>query len=275
MEKDKIRDSTILITGGTGSLGQELIKQCLPQAKAIRILSNDECSLVDTERKFNNPKLRFLLGDIRDSNRLRRAMFGVDYAIHCASIKHVPICEYSPIEAVRTNIDGSINVINSAIDNKVEKVIAISSDKAVHPINIYGATKLVMEKLFINANTYGETRLSCIRFPNFWGSRGSVIPLIYQQAEKGEITLTHKDMARFWIGIEDAGKFVLDCLDWMNGGEIFIPKVEEQKVIDIIKEIAPEAKVRIIGKRRGEKLHELLFAEGEKPIDKKSYFVVK
>jgi len=267
---------TVLITGGAGSLGGGLVKSILERdVKAIRIFDNSEYSQWQLGYNYKDERLRFLIGDVRDRDRLYRAMNGVDTVIHCAALKHVPLCEYNPIEAVETNVNGSINVIDTAIDNGVEKVIAISSDKAVHPINIYGATKLVMEKLFTQANVYGETKFSCIRFGNFQGSKGSLVQIIEKQLEAGEeITITNRDMTRFWISITNASEFTVECLDVMKGGEIFVPKMSESYVEDVIHTLAPDAKYKIIGKRPGEKLHELLFAEGENPIDKGDYFVI-
>jgi len=202
-------------------------------------------------------------------------MNGVDIVFHLAALKHVPICEFNPFEAVGINIVGSMNVIDAAIDNKVEKVLAISSDKAVHPINIYGATKLVMEKLFIQSTVYGKTKFSCVRMGNFSESRGNVVSVWYDEIEKGEITVTDREMTRFWIGIDQAARFCIDCALMMEGGEIYIPKMPSKVLGDTIKEIAPMAKIKIIGKRSGEKLHELLFAEGEEPEEFEDYYVVR
>lgn len=269
---------TVLITGGAGSLGGEIVRAVLKRnPKSVRIFDNSEYSQWQLGYNQNDDRLRFLIGDIRDKDRLHRAMNGVDTVIHAAALKHVPLCEYNPIEAVETNINGSVNVIDTAIDNKVEKVIAISSDKAVHPINIYGATKLVMEKLFVQANVYGETKFSCIRFGNFEGSKGSLVQIIEKQLEDGdEITLTDKEMTRFWLTLESASEFTLRCIDKMEGGEIFIPKMPETYVEDVIHKLAPNAKYKIIGKRVGEKLHELLWSEAENDIiqDKGDYFLI-
>lgn len=264
-------DKVILITGGSGSLGEAIAK--LLDGNIVRILSNDEWQLVEMERK--NKGVRYLVGDVRDRERMYRAMNGVNIVIHCAALKHVPICEYNPIEAVKTNILGSINVIDAAIDNKVDKVLAISSDKAVHPINLYGATKLAMEKLFTQANVYGGTKFSCARYGNFWASRGSLIPQIMEQVERGVVMITDRDMVRFWMTLEHAANFSLQCIDMMEGGEVFIPKMTEESVIDVVRKLAPEAKVEFVGKRAGEKLQEQLFNEDERPIDKGDFFVVK
>jgi len=213
------------------------------------------------QENFNNPSLRFLIGDVRDKDRLRRAMNGVDYVIHAAALKQVPACEYNPIEAIKTNIDGTINVIEAAIDCGVDSVLGISSDKAVYPINLYGATKLAMEKLFMQANGYGNTRFSIVRPANFWGSRGSVIPLWESQSE---ITITDKEMTRYWIKLDKIAKFVIYCLRRMEGQEIFIPKMEQMTLGELAEKVKPDAKQKIVGIRAGEKMHELLMTDEEK-----------
>lgn len=218
------------------------------------------------EKKFSNPIIRFFIGDVRDKTRLRRAMDGVDVVIHAAALKQVPACEYNPIEAVKTNIDGTINLIDSAIDAEVEKVLLISTDKAVHPVNLYGATKMVAEKLIIQGNAYvgtRKTRFSCVRYGNVIGSRGSVIPLFREQKETGIITITDPRMTRFWITLDQGVKFVIDMLEKMQGGEIFIPKIPSMRLVDLVKAIAPEARQEFIGIRPGEKLHEVLITEDE------------
>jgi len=274
-----MENKVVLISGGTGSFGQEFVKQALKlNPERIRVLARGEYEMVEMKQGYErNDRLRFLIGDVRDKERLSRAMSGVDYVIHAAALKHIDLCEYNPTEAVKTNALGTINVIEAAIDNGVEKVMAISSDKAVHPINIYGATKLVMEKVFIRANAYSKTKFSCCRFGNFYGSRGSVIPKMLEQAEEGEITVTHKDMARYFITLQEAALFTIDCMKKMEGGEIFIPKMPETKMVDIINRIAPDAEWNVIGKRPGEKLHELLFSEYEKEYVQEfdDYFVIK
>ncbi len=277
-----LENKTILITGGTGSFGQKFTEIILKEhnPKAVRIYDHDELSEVEMERKFNDPRLRFFIGDVRDKSRLHRAMNGVDIVVHAAALKHVPICEYNPIEAVKTNIDGAVNVIDAAIDNSVEKVIAISTDKAVHPVNLYGATKMVAEKLFVQGNSYtGErkTRFSCVRYGNVLGSSGSVIPLFLEQEKNGEITITDEKMTRFWITLEQGIRFVIKCIEIMKGGEIFIPKIPSMKIIDLAEVVAPTAKKKIIGIRSGEKLHEILItgeeAEHTKEFD--NYFAVE
>ena len=269
-----------LIIGGTGSLGKAIVNRLLKTNDCtIRIYSRHEQSQVEMQRELNDSRLRFLIGDVRDDKRLKRAMEGVDYVIDCAALKHVPVCEYNPIEAVRTNIDGSINVIDAAIDCGVKKLIYISSDKAVYPINIYGATKSVAEKLFIHSNIYGKDRtyFSCIRFGNFYGSSGSVIELWQKQKETGTITITDRSMKRYFIKLDKASEFVVDCLDKMRGGEIFIPEMQEEWIKDKAREIAPLCKLEIIGRRGDEKLREELWTEVEEPrIEKQEgYYVIK
>lgn len=190
-------------------------------------------------------------------------MHNVDIVVHAAALKHIDLCEYNPIETVKTNIDGTVNAIETAIDCGVDKVLFISSDKAVHPINIYGATKLVGEKLFINATMYGKVKFSCVRYGNFWGSRGSVIPLWIKQMEEGEITITQKEMTRFWITLDEATQFAITCIERMKGGEIFIPIMPSHTLAELAGRLAPDCKIKVIGKRKGEKLNEMILAEGE------------
>jgi UDP-N-acetylglucosamine 4,6-dehydratase (inverting) len=265
---DTIFDNkTILITGGLGSFGQKFTEIILKEynPKSVRIYDNRELAQVESGRKFNDKRLRFFMGDIRDKDRLKRAMHGVDILVHTAALKHVPICEYNPIEAVKTNIEGSINVIDAAIDCGVKKVLALSTDKAVQPVNLYGATKMVAEKLFVQGNSYssGKTIFSCSRYGNVIGSSGSVVPLFKEQKQKGEITITDERMTRFWITLEEGVKFVINCIEKMNGGEIFVPKIPSMKIIDLAEAIAPEANKKIVGIRPGEKLHEVLLTSEE------------
>lgn len=275
-------EKTILITGGTGSFGQKFTEILLREhnPKSVRIYDNRELAEVQMEKDFNDNRLRFLIGDVRDRNRLYRAMNGIDIVVHAAALKHVPISEYNPIEAVKTNIDGAANVIDAAIDNSVEKAIAISTDKAVHPVNLYGATKMVAEKLFIQGNTYTggkKIKFSCVRYGNVVGSSGSVIPLFKEQKKNGEITITDEKMTRFWITLEQGVHFVINCLELMKGREIFIPKIPSMKITDLVEVIAPEAKRRIIGVRPGEKLHEILLTEEEAKHTKEfdNYFIIE
>lgn len=275
-------NKAILITGGCGSFGQKfteiILKDHNPQS--VRIYDNRELAEVEMERKFNDPRLRFFIGDVRDRDRLYRAMNGVDIVVHAAALKHVPVCESDPIEAVRTNIDGAVNVINAAIDNSVEKVIAISTDKAVYPVNLYGSTKMVAEKLFVQGNSYcgrGKTIFSCARYGNVIGSSGSVVPLFFEQEKNGEITITNERMTRFWITLEGGIRFVINCIEIMKGGEIFIPKISSMKITDLAEVIAPNAQKKIIGIKPGEKIHEVLLTEEEakhsKEFDK--FFIIE
>jgi len=261
-------DKTILLTGGTGSFGQKFTEYVLNNhtPKSIRIYSRSEFTQFQMARKFNDDRIRFLIGDVRDEKRLFRAMNGVDIVIHAAALKQVPACEYNPIEAVKTNIDGAVNIINAAIDNRVGCVLALSTDKAVHPVNLYGATKMVAEKLFIQGNSYtgySNTRFSCVRYGNVMGSRGSVIPLFIEQAQTGTITITDERMTRFWLTLEEGVLFVIQSVGKMKGGEIFVPKIPSMKVADLAVAIAPDANIELIGIRAGEKLHEVLITEDE------------
>jgi len=279
-------NKVILVTGGTGSFGKKFTQTVLKEhnPKAIRIYSRGELKqqlmLEQFQEYHNNEKLRFFIGDVRDKNRLYRAMNGVDIVIHAAALKQVPTCEYNPIEAVKTNIDGAANVIDAAIDNNVEKVIALSTDKAVHPVNLYGATKLVAEKLFVQGNSYSggrKTIFSCVRYGNVVGSRGSVIPVFQRQKKKGKITITDENMTRFWITQEQAVRFIISCIEKMKGGEIFVPKIPSMKITDLAEVIAPECKREVIGIRAGEKINEVLLTEEEvyhtKEFD--NYFIVE
>lgn len=256
----------ILITGGTGSFGKHFCKIMLEKyhPKVIRIYSRDELKQHEMRQKFGEEKLRYFIGDVRDVDRLRRAMEGVDIVIHAAALKQVPACEYNPFEAVKTNIHGAHNVIDAAIDAGVKKVIALSSDKAVNPVNLYGATKLCSDKIFIHGNSYAgqkRTRFSCVRYGNVIGSRGSVIPLFIQQKKDGKITITDERMTRFWLTLDQAVELVINALCLMQGGEIFVPKIPSMKVTDLAKAVAPECEIEVIGIRPGEKVHEVLITE--------------
>lgn len=215
---------------------------------------------------FDHECLRYFIGDVRDRERLRRAMQGVDVVVHAAALKQVPACEYNPIEAISTNVDGARNVIDAALDTGVKKVLALSSDKAVNPVNLYGATKLCAEKLFVQSNAYsGEagTRFSCARYGNVVGSRGSVVPLFLRQRENGRVTITDPRMTRFWLTTEQGVRFVIRCLERMQGGEVFVPLLPSMSIMDLVKAIAPDSEVEQIGIRSGEKLHEVLIGEDE------------
>jgi UDP-N-acetylglucosamine 4,6-dehydratase/5-epimerase len=276
------KDKVILITGGTGSFGKACVKKLLEghDPHTIRVYSRDELKQWEMAREFgNHPKLRFLIGDVRDGERLKRATEGVDFLIHAAALKHVPACEYNPIEAIRTNIDGAINVINAALDNRVKKVVALSTDKAVNPVNTYGATKLASDRLFIQSNSYRggrDTRFSVVRYGNVMGSRGSVIPLFKTQRESGILTITDPAMTRFWITLPQAVDFVLSSFELMDGGELYVPKIPTMKITDLAKVIAPEAKLKVVGIRPGEKLHESLITaeEGQLTREMRDRYVV-
>ncbi|MEW6501186.1 MAG: UDP-N-acetylglucosamine 4,6-dehydratase (inverting) [Thermodesulfobacteriota bacterium] len=260
---------TILLTGGTGSFGKHFCRLMLERynPKAIRIYSRDELKQHEMRNEFaDDQRLRFLIGDVRDVERMRRAMEGVDMVVHAAALKQVPACEYNPFEAVKTNVHGAQNIIDAAIDTGVKKVVALSTDKAVNPVNLYGATKLCSDKLFIQGNTYageGRTRFACVRYGNVIGSRGSVIPLFLQQRKKGRLTVTDPRMTRFWITLDGAIELVLRAFSHMEGGEIFVPKIPSMRIMDLARAIAPECEVDYIGIRPGEKLHEALTGEDE------------
>lgn len=261
-------DKTILLTGGTGSFGKKFTKVLLDEhdPHAIRIFSRGEHAQAEMKATFADDRLRFLIGDVRDKDRLHRAMNGVDLVVHAAALKRVPAAEYNPIEAKATNVDGAVNVIDTAIDNGVPDVMALSTDKAVQPVNLYGATKLVAEKLFVQGNAYTgrrDTRFSVVRYGNVFGSRGSVVPLFMKQREAGTLTITHEDMTRFWITLEEGVQFVLDSIEHMQGGEVFVPKIPSLSVMDLADTIAPDADKEFIGIRPGEKIHEVLLTEEE------------
>ena len=273
MKVGGINGKSILVTGGTGSFGRAFVRTLLSKYKPknVRIYSRDELKQWHMAREFSdNPRLRFFIGDVRDPERIKRATEGVDIVIHTAALKHVPACEYNPMDAVRTNVDGAINVINACLDNNVTKVIALSTDKAVNPVNIYGATKLTMERLFIQSNSYRgshrKTRFSVVRYGNVLGSSGSVIPLFREQSKSGRVTITDEQMTRFWITLPQAVDFVLSCLEHMQGGEIFVPRIPSMKVVDLARVVAPKARHSIIGMRAGERLHEYLITEQESTL---------
>lgn len=263
-----LNDKVVMVTGGTGSFGQKFADVVLRKyaPRKLIIFSRDELKQSEMQRKFDSPALRYFVGDVRDIDRLHRAMRGVHVVVHTAALKQVPSCEYNPFEAVKTNIIGAANVIDAAIDAGVEKVIALSTDKAVNPVNLYGATKLCAEKLFVQANSYsglGGTKLSCARYGNVVASRGSVIPLFLEQRNNGVVTVTDPRMTRFWITLEQGVEFVLHCLETMQGGEVFVPKIPSMNIMDLVAAIAPECRVEVTGIRPGEKLHELLISADE------------
>ncbi len=259
----------VLVTGGTGSFGKKFIKILLEehQPRKIIIFSRDELKQHDMRVSgFDHPSLRYFIGDVRDQERLRRAMHGVNIVVHAAALKQVPACEYNPMEAIKTNIMGTANVVEAALDAGVSKVLALSTDKAVNPANLYGATKLAAEKLVIQSNAYAggtATRYSCVRYGNVVGSRGSVVPLFLKQRSSGKVTITDKRMTRFWLSLEQGVHFVIRCIEQMEGGEVFVPKIPSTRVIDLARAIAPDARLEFIGIRPGEKVHETLISEDE------------
>jgi UDP-N-acetylglucosamine 4,6-dehydratase len=277
------KNKVVLVTGGTGSFGKKFIEVMLNEyhPEKIIVFSRDELKQHEMRVKgFNHPSLRYFIGDVRDYPRLKRAFEGVNFVVHAAALKQVPACEYNPMEAVKTNVLGSSNVIDAALDTNVERVIALSTDKAVNPINLYGATKLAAEKLFIQSNAYAagkKARFSCVRYGNVVGSRGSVVPIFLQQKSNGTITITDDRMTRFWISLEQGVRFVIRCLEEMHGGEVFVPKIASMKVKDLAAAIAPQAKIEIIGIRPGEKLHEVLISEDEARtvVEMKDMYVVQ
>lgn len=261
----------ILVTGGTGSFGQKFVDIVLRNYKPERLIifSRDEMKQYEMSKRFKVEKyncLRYFLGDVRDRERLERAFYGVDIVIHAAALKQVPAAEYNPFEFVRTNIMGAQNVINAAIDQKVKKVIALSTDKAANPINLYGATKLCSDKLFVAGGSYSghaNTRFSVVRYGNVFGSRGSVVPFFKEKRNTGVIPITDERMTRFWITLEQGVNFVIRCLEMMQGGEMFVPKIPSMKIVDLAEAIAPGCRRQIVGIRPGEKLHEVMIPEDD------------
>jgi len=258
-------DKTILITGGTGSFGKQCVKTLLSQyqPKKIIVYSRDELKQYEMASKFDSPIMRYFIGDVRDEKRLAMAMREVDYVIHAAALKHIPVAEYNPMECIKTNINGADNVINVALEQGVDKVIALSTDKAVNPINLYGATKLAADKLFVAANNLAgdrKTRFSVVRYGNVLGSRGSVVPFFQKLIQEGatEIPITDPRMTRFWITLNQGIDFVLKNFARMQGGEIFVPKIPSMKMTDMAEALAPGIPHKIVGIRPGEKLHEVM-----------------
>jgi len=275
-------DLSVLITGGTGSFGQKFIEIALRDLKPKRLIvfSRDELKQhAMREAGLDGESLRYFIGDVRDKDRLRRAMQGVDVVVHAAALKQVPACEYNPMEAVKTNVFGTQNVIDAAIDCGVRRVMGISTDKAVSPVNLYGASKLCAEKLLIQGNAYvgtAATRLSCTRYGNVVGSRGSVIPVFQRQVSSGKLTVTDERMTRFWLTREQGVRFVIGCIEAMQGRELFVPKIPSLKIVDLAKAIGPECEIEIIGIRPGEKLHESLVSadESRHTVDAEGMFVI-
>lgn len=266
-----LNGKTVLITGGTGSFGRRFVETVLRNysPKRLIVFSRDELKQSEMQIQFGEkdyPNIRYFIGDVRDRDRLYRAFDGVDIVVHAAALKQVPAAEYNPIEAIRTNVLGAANVIDAAIDREVGKVIALSTDKAASPINLYGATKLCSDKLFVAANSYSgthETRFSVVRYGNVVGSRGSVVPLFQQCRKTGKLPITDPRMTRFWITLERGVQFVLQSIEEMRGGEIFVPKIPSMKLVDLARVIGPECEMEIVGRRPGEKLHEVMVTEDD------------
>ncbi len=275
-------DKVVMITGGTGSFGKKFTTIMLEsfQPSKLIIFSRDELKQHEMRRAgFDSPSLRYFIGDVRDEARLRRAMHGVDIVVHAAALKQVPACEYNPVEAILTNIMGARNVVEAALDMGVGRVMALSTDKAVNPINLYGATKLAAEKLFVQSTAYAGgtgTRFSCVRYGNVVGSRGSVVPVFLSQRSAGVITITDERMTRFWLSLEQGVRFTIRCIEQMQGGEVFVPKIPSMRVMDLAQALAPGCRVERIGIRPGEKLHEVLISEDEArhTVDLDDMFVV-
>ena len=259
---------TILVTGGTGSFGYAFVERMLADHDdvTVRVYSRDELKQSEMRKRFGDAQVRYMLGDIRNRARMARACQGVDVIVHAAAMKQVPACEYNPFEAVQTNVLGAQHVVDCAIDAGVKQVVALSTDKAVNPVNLYGATKLCEEKIIVQGNAYAaafETRLSCVRYGNVVGSRGSVVPLFKEQLKSGKLTLTDERMTRFWITLPEAVDLVLFAMENANGGEIFIPKIPSMRMPDLAEAMAPGIPVDVSGIRPGEKLHEVLLTDDE------------
>ena len=274
--------ANILVTGGTGSFGRAFIERLLASHRPARVVvfSRDELKQYEMAQTFQSSVMRFFLGDVRDRERLDRALSGIQIVVHAAALKQVPAAEYNPIECIKTNVMGAENLINACIDQKVRKVIALSTDKAVNPVNLYGATKLCSDKLFVAANHLagaGGTRFSVVRYGNVIGSRGSVVPFFRQFRDSGKkLPITDPEMTRFWIQLADGAAFVDRCLGLMRGGEIFIPKIPSMKITDLARAISADSEHEIVGIRPGEKLHELLLTrdDARNTIEFKDYYVI-
>ena len=274
---------SVLVTGGTGSFGKRFIRTILDETDVRRVvvLSRDELKQFEMQQGYiGDGRLRFFLGDVRDRERLYRAFQGVDFVIHAAALKQVPAAEYNPFEAVKTNVHGAQNVIDAAIDTGVERVVALSTDKACSPVNLYGATKLVSDKLFVNGNAYAgasATRFAVVRYGNVVGSRGSVVPYFKQLAHTGVLPITDERMTRFWITLDQGVRFVLDSLERMHGGELFVPKIPSMRVVDLARAMAPEAELKVVGIRPGEKLHEEMISasDSRSTLDLGDRFVIQ
>jgi UDP-N-acetylglucosamine 4,6-dehydratase len=278
-----LQGKSILITGGTGSFGRRFVKTVLAEQdpRRVVIFSRDELKQYEFAQELGaDPRVRFFIGDVRDRERLWRAFDGVEIVVHAAALKQVPAAEYNPFEAVKTNINGAQNVIDAALDRGVSRVIALSTDKASSPINLYGATKLVSDKLFVNANVYAgrhETRFAVVRYGNVVGSRGSVVPLFQKLAASGRIPITDERMTRFWITLDKGVRFVLEMLERMHGGELFVPQIPSMHMMDLARAIAPDAKIEFTGIRPGEKLHEEMISvdDARRTLEADGFYVVQ
>lgn len=276
-----LKNKVVLVTGGTGSFGKKFTKKALELGvKKIIVFSRDELKQYEMKQEFNDSRIRYFIGDVRDKDRLYRAFNDVDIVVHAAAMKHVDACEYNPFEAIKTNIHGAQNVIEAAIDCGVEKVVALSTDKACAPVNLYGATKLASDKLFVAANAYVGSKnisFSVVRYGNVVGSRGSVVPFFKKMRHTGVLPITDERMTRFWITLEQGVQFVLESLERMHGGEIFVPKIPSMRVVDLAKAIAPECKIEYIGIRPGEKLHEAMIMEDDArhTVEFDDYYVIQ
>ena len=277
----------VFITGGTGSFGKEFVKTILKKfsVKKIIIFSRDELKQFDMQKDetfskfYKDNKLRFFIGDVRDSTRLKMAMEGVDFVVHAAALKQVPAAEYNPFEVIKTNVIGAQNVVQAALENNVSKVIALSTDKAAAPINLYGATKLASDKLFVSANNYKGSRdikFSVVRYGNVFGSRGAVVPFFLEKEKSGVLPITDKKMTRFSITLQEGVDFVIQCFQKMWGGEIFVPKIPSYRIMDLVESIDPNLKIKIIGIRPGEKVHEQMITESDaiNSIEFEDYYVI-
>ncbi len=278
------QQTSVLITGGTGSFGKKFIETMLRDYRPRRLIvfSRDELKQYEMRQRFPEdqyPNLRYFIGDVRDRDRLYRAFDGVDVVVHAAALKQVPTAEYNPLETIRTNIMGAVNVIDAAIDRDVKKVIALSTDKAANPINLYGATKLCSDKLFVSGNNYSgkhSTRFAVVRYGNVLGSRGSVVPFFLQRRKTGRLPITDERMTRFWITLEQGVDFVIKNLQRMDGGEVFVPKIPSMKMTDMARALCPECQLEFVGIRPGEKLHEVMVPEevGRNCLEFDDYYVL-
>ena len=276
-----LKNKCVLVTGGTGSFGRKFVQRLLKDDEVAKVIvfSRDELKQFEMQSDINSPKIRFFLGDVRDFQRLKQATVGVDIIVHAAAIKQIAAAEYNPMEAIKTNILGAENIVNVAIENNISKVIALSTDKAANPANLYGATKLCSDKLMVAGNILAgkqSVRFAVVRYGNVLGSRGSVIPFFKEQIKNGYLPITDVNMTRFWLTIDEGVQFVLDSLSRMHGGEIFVPKIPSFKVVDVATVISPNTPIKIIGIRPGEKLHEVMITEddSEYTLEFKDYYAI-